>query len=56
MKKLILLSVIIASIAIPARAARMTDARKGFKKVMLHTVAFNVIYLVLLTLVFMRLI
>jgi hypothetical protein len=53
-KKLILLSVIIAAIAIPARAARAKDGRAGFKKTLVHSAIFNFIYLILITLVWYR--
>lgn len=55
MKKLILLSIIIAAIAIPARAARTKDARVGLKKVVRQTLIFNVVYLLLILFVWMRL-
>ena len=55
MKKLILLSIIIAAIAIPARAARAKDPRVGFKQVVRHTLIFNLVYLFLVMYVWMRL-
>lgn len=55
MKKLILLSVIIAAIALPARAARAKDARKGLRKTIIHTAIFNLIYLFLITMVWFKL-
>lgn len=54
--KLILLTVIFAAIAIPTRAAKTKDARVGFKKVIVHTLIFNAIYLILITLVWFRLV
>lgn len=54
-KKLILLSVIIASIALPARAARSKDARVGLKKALIHVLIFYVIYMILLAQVWNRL-
>lgn len=54
MKKLILLSVIIASIALPARAARTQDGREGFKKAMIQVVIFEFIYMILITQVWFR--
>jgi len=53
-KKLILLSVIIASIALPARAARMADGHAGLKKALIHVVIFEFIYLLLITQVWFR--
>jgi hypothetical protein len=53
-KKLILLSVIIAAIAIPARNAKLKDSRKGLRKTLIQTAIFNVIYLILITLVWFR--
>ncbi len=55
MKKLILLSVIIAAIAIPARAARVKDARAGLKKTLVQAAIFNFIYLILITMVWFKL-
>jgi hypothetical protein len=54
-KKLILLSIIIAAIAIPARAARIKDPRKGFKTALRQVLIFNFIYLILITMVWTRL-
>jgi len=55
MKKLILLSIIFASIAIPARAAKLPDARAGLKKALLQTALFSLLYVVLVTQVWTRL-
>ena len=55
MSKLILFSIIIASIAIPARAARTPNAREGFKKMLIQMAIFELIYLLLVTLVWVRL-
>lgn len=54
--KIILISIIVAAMAIPARAARAKDARQGLKKTIVHTLIFNAIYLILITLVWMRLV
>lgn len=45
MKKLIELSVIIATLAIPARIARMKNPRKGFRKMVIYMLAFDAFYL-----------
>jgi hypothetical protein len=55
LKKLILLSMIIASIAIPARAARVKNPEQGLKKMMVQLLIFELIYLILVTLVWVRL-
>lgn len=55
LKKLILLSVIIAAIAFPARAARAKDGHAGFKKALLHVVIFEFVYMLLITQVWFRL-
>jgi hypothetical protein len=55
MKKLVLLSMIIAMIAIPARAARMKDSRAGLKKTLIRMAIYDVIYMLLLLYVFPRL-
>ena len=54
MKKLILLSVIIASIAFPARMARLKDGRAGLKKALLQMLVFEFIYVILVTQVWFR--
>jgi hypothetical protein len=55
LKKLILLSVIIASIALPARAARLKNPKQGLKKALIQVLIFDAIYVVLLTQVWFRL-
>ncbi len=44
MTKLLLLSIIFATISLPSRAARLKNARLGFKKTVLWLVVFNVFY------------
>jgi hypothetical protein len=53
-KKLILLSVIIASVVIPARAARAKNGREGLKKTIIQVAIFEAIYVVLVTQVWFR--
>jgi hypothetical protein len=53
-KKLILLSVIIASIVLPARLARTPDAREGLKKALIQVAIFEFIYMILITQVWFR--
>lgn len=48
MQKLILLSVIIASIVVPVRAASMRNPREGLKRTLTLVAIFNAIYLFLL--------
>ena len=48
MSKLLLLSIIFASIALPARAARIKDPRLGFRKVVIYMLLFDAFYLVVL--------
>jgi len=45
MSKLILLSILFAMIGIPARAARVKDARKGLRKVVMQALIFEGFYL-----------
>lgn len=45
MSKLFLLSILIATIALPARAAREKNSRKGLRKAILYMLLFNVFYL-----------
>ena len=54
MKKLILLSVILAILSLPARAARIKDPRVGLKKALIQMAIFDVIYLFLLLFVWPR--
>jgi hypothetical protein len=54
-QKLVLMSVIIASIVIPAHAARLPDPRVGLKKVVVQVAIFNLVYLFLLNFVVGRL-
>lgn len=55
MKKLILFSIIFASVAIPARAARQANGRVGLKKTLVQMAIFELIYLILITQVWVRL-
>jgi hypothetical protein len=56
MAKLVELSVLIALIAVPAAAAmRESDPAKGLRKALVHTLWFNVIYLLLMMFVHGRL-
>lgn len=54
MQKLVLLSVILASIVIPARAARLKNPRAGLKKTLVNMVIFNLVYVFLLIFVWGR--
>lgn len=45
MQKLIELSLIIATLAIPTRLARMKNPRKGFRKMVIYMLAFEAFYL-----------
>ena len=54
LKKLILLSVIIASVVVPARAARAKNGRKGLKKALIQMAIFEVVYVFLVTQVWFR--
>ena len=51
MKSLLLMSVLIASMVIPAVTARERDARKGMKRMLLLLLLFNALYVAYLTLV-----
>ena len=44
MKNVILLSIIIASIVVPAKAARLKDPRKGFKRMVRNMLLFALFY------------
>lgn len=56
MKKLLLLSVIIVSIAAPVRAARAKNGNEGLKKVLIQTAIFEIIYVGLVTQVWLRMV
>jgi hypothetical protein len=45
MSKIILLSIVFMSIALPARAAREKNAKKGLRKTILYMFLFNLFYL-----------
>jgi cytochrome c biogenesis factor len=51
MKSLLLMSVLIAALAIPAIAARDRNPRRGVKRMVLMLLAFNAAYLAYITLV-----
>jgi hypothetical protein len=53
--KLVLLSVIIASIAIPVFAARDANAMRSFKKTVALILAFNMLYVFLVRFIYPRL-
>jgi hypothetical protein len=55
MQKLLLTSVLLASVALPMRAARDRSAVRGLRKTVLWTVAFNVLYLIAILYVYPRL-
>ena len=54
MATLILLSVIIASIALPARAAKESNPRRGLKKVVIMVAVFNVLYVLAIRFLYMH--
>jgi hypothetical protein len=54
MGKLILASVIIATVAVPALAARDPSAHRGMKRTLLFVFLFNALYVALLTLVYVN--
>jgi hypothetical protein len=55
MAKLLLLSIILSTIALPARAARIKEPRLGLKRAMTWLAAFNLIYFLMLRFVWHRL-
>jgi hypothetical protein len=55
MAKLLQLSVLIAIIAIPARAARDPNPARGLRKALIHTIYFNLFYLFIIMFVYGRL-
>lgn len=55
MKKIVLMSILFATIAIPVRASNEPNARLALKKSLLYAFVFNVIYWLLLLFVYPRL-
>lgn len=55
MAKLLLLSIMLGTVALPARAARHKSARMGLRKALIWVATFNVIYLISLRLIWHRL-
>ena len=55
MQKLLLISVIIAPIALPILASRERSANKAFKRTLFYFFAFNVFYVFALRFLFSRL-
>lgn len=52
--KLILISILIATIVIPVRAASIARPRKAFRKLLLWSLAFNFVYMCLLLYIYPR--
>ena len=55
MAKLLQLSILIALIVIPARAARNPNPKKGLRNALVHTIYFNLVYLFVLMFIYGRL-
>ena len=55
MQKALVVSILVATIAIPIWAAREKSARKAFKKTFFYLLAFNALYVLALKFVFFRL-
>jgi hypothetical protein len=53
--KLLLVSIMIMSIVIPARAAASNDPRRGLKKALLQMALFNLFYALAVTYLYPRL-
>jgi hypothetical protein len=53
--KLLLLSVVIMMIAVPVLTARDANAKRGLKRAVFLTIAFNVLYLLAVRYVYPRL-
>jgi hypothetical protein len=51
MKSLLLLSIVIAALVIPLRAARDPNPRRGVKRMLLMLFLFNAVYLAYVTLI-----
>ncbi len=55
MAKLLLLSILVATVAVPMVAAADSSARRGFKRTIVWMVAFNAFYLIAIMYVYPRL-
>ena len=55
MQKLLLISVIIASMVIPIRASRTNNARQGLKRALINMLIFDVVYLLMVMYLWSRL-
>jgi hypothetical protein len=55
MQKALLISILVATVAIPIWAARERSAQKAFKKTFFCLLAFNALYVVLLKYAFFKL-
>jgi hypothetical protein len=55
MQKLLLMSVLIASVLLPVHAARAKDPRTGLKQTLVRIVVFNFFYALAMTFVWGRL-
>jgi hypothetical protein len=55
MAKLLLLSVLIAPIVIPSRAANLKNPRVGLKKTLVNMAIFNAVYLFAIMYIYSRL-
>ncbi len=55
MSKLVLLSIMIATVALPARAARQKSPKRGLRKVVVQIAVFNALYLFGLLFIYGRL-
>jgi hypothetical protein len=55
MAKLILLSIVIATIALPARAANLPNPQKGLRKLVIWMLCFELFYVFALMFLFGRL-
>lgn len=55
MAKLLLLSVIFATILLPARAAREKNAKRGYRKMVISLAVFNLLWVLALVFVYAHL-
>lgn len=54
MDKVILVSIIVATIVVPTLGARDANPRRGIKRTLVFLFAFNVLYLALVTMAYTR--
>jgi len=56
MAKLVLMSIVIGMIVVPVTAAREKDARRGFQRLVLTIIIFNLLYVFVVRFIYPRMV